>query len=66
MAVSGAGLAGGLGDLGKLTELRHRIMFVLGAILVLQRFETDRRHADHVDADLRGAQALAHGQTTHE
>ncbi len=36
MAVSGAGLAGGLGDLGKLTELRHRILFVLGAILVFR------------------------------
>jgi preprotein translocase subunit SecY len=36
MAVSGAGLAGGLGDLGKLTELRQRILFVLGAILVFR------------------------------
>jgi preprotein translocase subunit SecY len=36
MAVSGAGLTGGLGDLGKLTELRHRILFVLGAILVFR------------------------------
>jgi preprotein translocase subunit SecY len=31
-----AGLTGGLGDLGKLTELRHRILFVLGAILVFR------------------------------
>jgi len=31
-----AGLAGGLGDLGKLTELRQRILFVLGAILVFR------------------------------
>ena len=31
-----AGLTGGLGDLGKLTELRHRIFFVLGAILVFR------------------------------
>jgi preprotein translocase subunit SecY len=36
MAVSGGGLTGGLGDLGKLTELRHRILFVLGAILVFR------------------------------
>jgi preprotein translocase subunit SecY len=31
-----AGLTGGLGDLGKLTELRQRILFVLGAILVFR------------------------------
>jgi preprotein translocase subunit SecY len=31
-----AGIAGGLGDLGKLTELRQRILFVLGAILVFR------------------------------
>ena len=31
-----AGLTGGLGDLGKLTELRQRIFFVLGAILVFR------------------------------
>jgi len=36
MAGPGAGLSGGLGDLGKLTELRHRILFVLGAILVFR------------------------------
>jgi len=36
MAGAGAGLSGGLGDLGKLTELRHRILFVLGAILVFR------------------------------
>ena len=36
MAGAGAGLTGGLGDLGKLTELRHRILFVLGAILVFR------------------------------
>ena len=36
MAGPGAGLTGGLGDLGKLTELRHRILFVLGAILVFR------------------------------
>jgi len=36
MAGLGAGLGGGLGDLGKLTELRHRILFVLGAILVFR------------------------------
>jgi preprotein translocase subunit SecY len=37
MARAGAaGLTGGLGDLGKLTELRHRIFFVLGAILVFR------------------------------
>ncbi len=37
MAGAGAaGLTGGLGDLGKLTELRHRIFFVLGAILVFR------------------------------
>ena len=31
-----AGITGGLGDLGKLTELRQRIFFVLGAILVFR------------------------------
>jgi preprotein translocase subunit SecY len=31
-----AGLTGGLGDLGRLTELRQRIFFVLGAILVFR------------------------------
>jgi preprotein translocase subunit SecY len=31
-----AGLTGGLGDLGKLTELRRRVFFVLGAILVFR------------------------------
>ena len=31
-----AGLSGGLGDLGKLTELRQRVLFVLGAILVFR------------------------------
>ena len=31
-----AGLTGGLGDLGRLTELRQRILFVLGAILVFR------------------------------
>ena len=31
-----AGLTGGLGDLGKLAELRQRILFVLGAILVFR------------------------------
>ncbi len=31
-----AGLTGGLGDLGKLKELRQRIFFVLGAILVFR------------------------------
>ncbi|MGD8852307.1 MAG: preprotein translocase subunit SecY [Gammaproteobacteria bacterium] len=36
MAVSGGGLTGGFGDLGKLTELRKRILFVLGAILVFR------------------------------
>jgi preprotein translocase subunit SecY len=37
MAGAGAaGLTGGLGDLGKLTELRQRIFFVLGAILVFR------------------------------
>ncbi len=36
MAGAGSGLSGGLGDLGKLTELRHRILFVLGAILVFR------------------------------
>jgi len=36
MAGHGAGITGGLGDLGKLTELRHRILFVLGAILVFR------------------------------
>ncbi|WP_455234109.1 preprotein translocase subunit SecY [Thiogranum longum] len=36
MARSAAGLAGGLGDIGKLTELRQRILFVLGAILVFR------------------------------
>ncbi|MEA2078778.1 MAG: preprotein translocase subunit SecY, partial [Pseudomonadota bacterium] len=36
MAGAGAGLSGGLGDLGKLTELRQRILFVLGAILVFR------------------------------
>jgi len=34
--MAGAGLTGGLGDLGKLSELRHRILFVLGAILVFR------------------------------
>jgi preprotein translocase subunit SecY len=36
MAGPGAGLSGGLGDIGKLTELRQRILFVLGAILVFR------------------------------
>jgi preprotein translocase subunit SecY len=36
MAGPGTGLSGGLGDLGKLTELRQRILFVLGAILVFR------------------------------
>ncbi len=37
MAGAGAsGLTGGIGDLGKLTELRQRIFFVLGAILVFR------------------------------
>jgi preprotein translocase subunit SecY len=36
MAAPGAGLTGGLSDLGKLTELRQRILFVLGAILVFR------------------------------
>jgi preprotein translocase subunit SecY len=37
MAGAGAaGLTGGLGDLGKLTELRQRLLFVLGAILVFR------------------------------
>jgi preprotein translocase subunit SecY len=36
VARSAAGLAGGLGDIGKLTELRQRILFVLGAILVFR------------------------------
>ena len=37
MAGAGAaGLTGGLGDLGRLTELRQRIFFVLGAILVFR------------------------------
>jgi preprotein translocase subunit SecY len=37
MAGAGAGsLTGGLGDLGRLSELRQRIFFVLGAILVFR------------------------------
>ncbi len=36
MATSGAGLTGGLSDLGKLKELRERILFVIGAIIVFR------------------------------
>ena len=36
MAAAGTGLAGGIGELGKLTELRQRILFVLGAIFVFR------------------------------
>jgi len=34
--VAGAGITGGLGEMGKLTELRQRILFVLGAIIVFR------------------------------
>ncbi len=36
MATSGAALTGGLSDLGKLKELRERILFVIGAIIVFR------------------------------
>jgi len=36
VAGAGASLTGGLGDIGKLTELRQRILFVLGAIFVFR------------------------------
>jgi len=36
VAAAGTGLAGGIGELGKLTELRQRILFVLGAIFVFR------------------------------
>ena len=34
--MAGAGITGGLGEMGKLTELRQRILFVLGAIIVFR------------------------------
>ena len=36
MAVPGATVAGGLGDIGKLKELRQRLFFVLGALAVFR------------------------------
>lgn len=36
MALSGANVAGALGDLGKLKELRQRLLFVLGALFVFR------------------------------
>ncbi|MEE9492983.1 MAG: preprotein translocase subunit SecY [Gammaproteobacteria bacterium] len=36
MASRGTSLTGGLGDMGKLAELRQRVLFVLGAIIVFR------------------------------
>lgn len=36
MAANRATLTGGIGGIGKLTELRHRLLFVLGALLVFR------------------------------
>ncbi|HHZ88854.1 MAG TPA: preprotein translocase subunit SecY, partial [Chromatiaceae bacterium] len=36
MAGSGASMGSGLGGIGKVAELRHRLLFVLGAIVIFR------------------------------